>query len=1174
MTVREFLTHNGLSAYADAFEAQQVGLDGLGHLSDDDLRADFGMGPYLDRKRFKAAVAGLTGASMFGEAAPLSGATRFEAPTPAPLSGATRFEAPTPAPLSGATRFEPVGPTRVDAPSALPERLGSYRVLGLLGVGGMGTVVRARHTEEGWAQRQGGDVAIKLIHPQIASDATFRDRFFSEAELGRRVQHPGLVPTFDVIAEGAWLGTVMSLVIGEPLTTQVVPGGLPVSQVVTLLQPVAEALDYLHGQGIVHRDLKPANIMVRADGRPVVLDLGIAKDTQALENHTRTMTAMGTSAWMAPEQADAKHVDGAADRYAFGMIAYVLLSGRLPWEEGTSEARVLAAKLYGKLSSLEQVRSGLPGHVTAAVMKMVSLDAGGRYATCVAFVGALKDDGGAARVAAEAKAKPGAMLVFPLPEIGEGVVEGEIVRWLVNVGDTVATDQPLCEIMTDKATVEISSPKSGRVAKTHGSPGDVVKVHSPLVDIYVGGAAVIAHAAPAPAHAPVRTADIRRINLDFTVPSMGESVKSAIIDRWLKQPGDSIKLDEALVVLDSDKATAELGSPVAGVVEALLVAEGDEVAIGQVIARIAYAPTPAVVLQQQGFLVERLAAVGVVSVRPDAVLTPEGLRTLTAEVEAQESWHRAALALDVRAQKVGLSLATMGPWVRPYSAAALGQRKQQVEAQEALDRAAQELDASYARLGLDGRTWVRPITESAVQDARSDLKPFEALSAELEALCASCSAGLGWAPGLPLLTDVAGIASFRRIVTEQQGFKVAVDALRAGCTAKTTWAPPAPVFPMDAEKVGVLKDEVGRQIAWHVRVKGAGLGGVSPLPPYDEAAVVKYQQAGAAGGRQIVVIGTTVGLIALLGIGLMILVDRAAERERVAWAESDEAARLAKAEAAEAAEAQRVAQAQAAEAARVAAVKAAEDQRLAEAARAAAVVAEQELQQFVSPTLGIMKWIPAGTFLMGSPTSESGRSNDETQHSVTLTKGYWLMEHEVTQGAWQAVMGSNPSNFAACGPTCPVEQVSWDAAVAFARKASARDGVTYTLPTEAQWEFAARGGQATGQLTLYAGSNETEAVGWVDPNSGSTTHAVCGKARNGYGLCDMTGNVWEWTADRYGDYAGSAADPTGAATASNRVGRGGGWSLSARYARVADRNGDDPTNRSSDLGLRLARMSP
>jgi formylglycine-generating enzyme required for sulfatase activity len=223
---------------------------------------------------------------------------------------------------------------------------------------------------------------------------------------------------------------------------------------------------------------------------------------------------------------------------------------------------------------------------------------------------------------------------------------------------------------------------------------------------------------------------------------------------------------------------------------------------------------------------------------------------------------------------------------------------------------------------------------------------------------------------------------------------------------------------------------------------------------------------------------------------------------------------------------------------------------------------------WTSPTLGAMKWIPAGTFRMGSPSSESGRSDDETQHSVTLTKGYWLMEHEVTQGEWQAVMGSNPSYFTACGPTCPVEHVSWDDAVAFAKKASARDGVTYTLPTEAQWEYAARGGRSG---ELYSGSNEATSVGWISDNSGGTTHAVCGKARNGYGLCDMTGNVWEWTSDGYGDYGGSATDPTGAATGSFRVGRGGSWFNSARVARVAIRGRNDPAYRDFNLGFRLSR---
>ena len=227
--------------------------------------------------------------------------------------------------------------------------------------------------------------------------------------------------------------------------------------------------------------------------------------------------------------------------------------------------------------------------------------------------------------------------------------------------------------------------------------------------------------------------------------------------------------------------------------------------------------------------------------------------------------------------------------------------------------------------------------------------------------------------------------------------------------------------------------------------------------------------------------------------------------------------------------------------------------------------------EFESPTLGVMKWVPAGTFTMGSPSSESGRDSEETQHSVTLTTGYWLMEHEVTQGEWQAVMGSNPSAFTACGPTCPVQQISWDDAVKFARKASKLDGVTYALPTEAQWEYAARGGR-TGEL--YAGSNEATSVGWISDNSQRMTHAVCGKARNGYGLCDMTGNVWEWTADRYGDYGGSATDPKGAATGSIRVYRGGSWFNSAQFARVAYRYGYDPSNRDDSLGFRLSRTGP
>jgi formylglycine-generating enzyme required for sulfatase activity len=236
---------------------------------------------------------------------------------------------------------------------------------------------------------------------------------------------------------------------------------------------------------------------------------------------------------------------------------------------------------------------------------------------------------------------------------------------------------------------------------------------------------------------------------------------------------------------------------------------------------------------------------------------------------------------------------------------------------------------------------------------------------------------------------------------------------------------------------------------------------------------------------------------------------------------------------------------------------------------------------YQSKSVGTMRLIPAGTFTMGCKPGRDdvagGCWSDESPpHTVTLTKAYYMMEHEVTQAEWAAVMGAKTSEFSSCGPTCPVEYVSWDDVQAFIGKVSARDGVTYRLPTEAEWEYAARGGAGF----AYAGSSDLGSVGWYgnwdgSGNSGATTHSVCGKARNGYGLCDMTGNVWEWTADWDGAYKSSAqTDPRGPASGSYRVFRGGCWNGGARDARVANRCGIEPGYRNHVLGFRLVRSVP
>lgn len=217
-------------------------------------------------------------------------------------------------------------------------------------------------------------------------------------------------------------------------------------------------------------------------------------------------------------------------------------------------------------------------------------------------------------------------------------------------------------------------------------------------------------------------------------------------------------------------------------------------------------------------------------------------------------------------------------------------------------------------------------------------------------------------------------------------------------------------------------------------------------------------------------------------------------------------------------------------------------------------------------------WIESGTFLMGSPASEEDRYSDEDQHAVTLTQGFWLSDHEVTQGEYQAVMGGNPSLFKG-DPNRPVERVSWHDAVRYCRVLTERDRAAgritelqaYRLPTEAEWEYAARAG-------LTESSNgDRDALAWHGGNSGDQTHPVKQKAANPWGLHDMLGNVWEWCEDRHGGYpTRSVADPIGPGSSSDRVRRGGSWFSVARYARPAHRGSDDPGARNHHVGFRPA----
>ncbi len=234
--------------------------------------------------------------------------------------------------------------------------------------------------------------------------------------------------------------------------------------------------------------------------------------------------------------------------------------------------------------------------------------------------------------------------------------------------------------------------------------------------------------------------------------------------------------------------------------------------------------------------------------------------------------------------------------------------------------------------------------------------------------------------------------------------------------------------------------------------------------------------------------------------------------------------------------------------------------------QALAVTKQQAASAKAAPAsfTGEMVSVPAGCFEMGSPPSDIGREESERQHRVCV-EAFAIGKTEVTQAQWQLVMGNNPSGFKC--PNCPVEWVSWEDVMAFVAKLNASSGQRYRLPTEAEWEYACRGGRSGER---YCGGDQLSALAWTYENSEGMTHPVGQKKANGFGLHDMSGNVLEWTCsgnDR--EYQGGEQQcPKGAP---NYVTRGGAWLFKEATARSASRSWDTQDVRNDFLGFRLAR---
>lgn len=213
--------------------------------------------------------------------------------------------------------------------------------------------------------------------------------------------------------------------------------------------------------------------------------------------------------------------------------------------------------------------------------------------------------------------------------------------------------------------------------------------------------------------------------------------------------------------------------------------------------------------------------------------------------------------------------------------------------------------------------------------------------------------------------------------------------------------------------------------------------------------------------------------------------------------------------------------------------------------------------------------IPAGYFEMGA---DNGEESENPVHHVNISKAFAIGRTEITQGQWRAVMGKNPSWFKKCGDNCPVEQVRWSETQEFIQKLNARTGKQYRLPSEAEWEYACR----AGETAEYCGGDKVDSVAWSHKNSDLSTHPVARKAANGFGLYDMSGNVWEWVEDKWHDnYNGAPLDGSAwLGEGSKHVLRGGSWIGENQIERAAGRDWNELTARTGTGGFRIARTLP
>ncbi len=862
----------------------------------------------------------------------------------------------------------------------IPNQVGAYRITGRIGDGGMGTVFRGQHRSEEMAARQGGEVAIKVMHPHIARNAEFAERFEREAGLGLKLDHPGICGVYDLVVDGEVLALVMELLVGRPLSDVIgtQTGPIPWSRARPMFELLLESVSYMHGQQVLHRDIKPENVLVTNDGKLKLLDLGIAKDIGS--GKTKTGVGMGTADYMAPEQhTDASKVDHRADIYALGITLYEMLTGRLPWADDLDALGVLQRKLGGEIPPPTDFYPDIAPHVVAAIARATAVDPADRFDSAQDFGTAL---------ATELDVESGA-----LQRGDAGTTAGNELKQLIELKNAGV----LSAEQFDKAKALLLAPASKGPA-------------------------------PKAAQAQVRAAQQTPVQDQFPCPACSEPID--VSAQFCGHCGANVAREQAWETRDCPMCSetirrtakrcchchAELGdadneAAVMDLDRKLAGEWGCEPweATEQIASRVDNAGDDIPRLEQLLGWFERTA-----DSRPYFAQVNERLCDARSTFWATTRQQAKAAGLDVdNCPSVTAPWAEFEAWTAQISAQEALNKAQEAldKAQEALDKAAQDLDEQAKQLGLEASSWGHPVGEDELTERTLFVRGYVERSEQVTGAHEQAHSTMGWAPELPQGPyELDVVTTYLEQCDQQLSVHRSLKDIESECSGKGSFPQPfhlgPPAVPSGPWQDGVAKTYRQQCEEWHqgavtarqvahrrrnkilVIIAGCVLTVVagSLLWPVIEDALVEYQaerarQAEEDAEQQRVAEENAKKAAEAAAATQAAAAAAAEEKERLAA----EAAAAAEATEAEAAAAKAEAKAEAAAAA-AAALAAEED---AAAAAAVARAAQEKLvEQFYrdlegsSPAASSRVWIKSDS----SVSKERVKALTGTHHAENLIK--------------------------------------------------------------------------------------------------------------------------------------------------------------------------------------------